>query len=259
MYKNGLKAEHGLSILIKTDNHHILFDTGQTGLFMDNAQTMGEDLMKVNMVVISHGHYDHTGGLERFLKFNPHAMVFLKQEATHKKFSSSTGLVRSIGFPFDVTPYQERVRFITENTEIAPGIFLLTGIERNTSFETLHPKLMISATKGFMTDPFDDELVMYLHHNKGAVIVSGCAHRGLINTLNTVTKHTKSDLIRLFIGGTHLNGTHDHRLESTLQTLSKMKITQMMLNHCTGIQAYAQVSKRQTNVSYASTGTVVTL
>lgn len=79
VYKKGLKAEHGLAFLVKTPTMHILFDTGQTGEFMANAQKMGEDLQAVDAVVLSHGHYDHAGGLQAFLDFNAHAKVYLKK------------------------------------------------------------------------------------------------------------------------------------------------------------------------------------
>lgn len=259
VYKNGLKAEHGLSFLIKTPDMHILFDTGQTAEFIANAQHLGEDLMAVTAVVLSHGHYDHAGGLEAFLKFNPHATVYLKKEALGDKFSSSTGEIRPIGIPFDVTPYLHRFCFVEDELSLAPDIVLLGKIDRTTRYETDNTKLLINHNQAFCPDPFNDELVLYIKQPNGVVIVSGCAHRGVVNTLKSITAHAQTDQIKLFIGGTHLNGAPDHRLSATTQTLAGMHIEQMMPNHCTGIEAYVMLNKNLKAVSYASTGTVISV
>ena len=98
VYKGSLKAEHGLSVLIKTGGYKILFDVGQTGAFLDNAGSLGEDLRDVDFIILSHGHYDHTGGLENILEINKTAKVIMKKSIVEEKYSNSVGKMREIGF-----------------------------------------------------------------------------------------------------------------------------------------------------------------
>lgn len=178
----------------------------------------------------------------------------------NNKYSTSTGDIHHIGIPFDVSPYLHRFCFVDEAVELAPGIVLMGKIDRSVSYETENNKLLVECEQSFCPDPFDDELVMYLTHHEGLVVVSGCAHRGVVNTLRSIMAHAQTKVVRLFIGGTHLNGAPDHRLCATAQALSDMNIIQMMPNHCTGIHAYGLLEKEmEVLVSYASTGTVVTI
>lgn len=257
-YKQGLKAEHGLSFLIKTSHAHILFDTAQTGMLLDNAQVLGEDLMEVTHVVISHGHYDHTGGLSDFLELNPHARVWVHPKAFDNKYSTATGYLRPIGIPRTVGAFAHRFSFVTKATEICPNVWLIPQIEQCTSYETVNPKLLCGELDATVPDTFDDELAMYIRHPDGVTLVSGCAHRGIVNTINTVKKHSGLNKFKLIIGGTHLNGAPAHRLEATVAALQATRIVSLMPNHCTGITAYSLLAARlQCHVAYAQTGSVV--
>ena len=260
VYRKDLKAEHGLSFLIKTENRHILFDTGQSGEFIENASKMGEDLSLVDTVILSHGHYDHAGGLSAFLNMNQHAKLYMKRPALETKYSKSSGEIRSIGIPSDLTPFMHRICFVDEAVELDSSMVILGNIERTTSYETENSKLLIEQSGNYTPDPFNDELVLYIKQNNELTIVSGCSHRGMINTINSIMAHSGLNSIRLFIGGTHLNGAPSHRLEATTQALAEMKIQQLMPNHCTGIQAYIHLEKNLTAMTlYASTGTIVTI
>jgi 7,8-dihydropterin-6-yl-methyl-4-(beta-D-ribofuranosyl)aminobenzene 5'-phosphate synthase len=260
-YKKKLKGEHGLSFLIKTDDGLlILFDTGQSNQFIENAQILGEDLKNVDAVVISHGHYDHTGGLNAFLQLNTKAVVWMKKGALSPKFSIATGELSPIGVPPLAKQHLSRIRFLDNDTTIYPGVVVLANIPMVTSFETVNPKLLVHRDNQYQPDHFPDELMLYVINQQKAVAISGCAHRGIINTLKAVTVHSGIDHFSLVTGGTHLNGCADHRLQATINELNRMKIDRLMPNHCTGTEAYCQMrTSLHTQVSYAQTGTVVTL
>jgi 7,8-dihydropterin-6-yl-methyl-4-(beta-D-ribofuranosyl)aminobenzene 5'-phosphate synthase len=257
-YKRGLKAEHGLSLLIKLPDCHILFDTGQSDLLVHNARELGEDLSLVKHVVISHGHYDHAGGLEAFLAINDHATIWMKPQAQSPKFSLSTGEAQYIGMPCDLMNYSHRIRLIEGNMEIANGVFLLGDIPMCTSYETVNPKLKQCDESSLEPDLFEDEAVMHVIQNQSVVVIAGCAHRGIVNTLEAVKKASGMQQFSLVMGGTHLNGAPQHRITATTQALSAMDIKSLMPCHCTGIQAYHHLSAHlKCHVAYAQTGTVV--
>ncbi|MFT3740860.1 MAG: MBL fold metallo-hydrolase [Breznakibacter sp.] len=257
-YKQGLKAEHGLSFLLKIDSIHILFDTGQSNLFIDNATILGEDLQKITHVVISHGHYDHTGGLKAFMELNAHARIWIHSKALDAKFSIATGQSRFIGIGTDLTGFMHRFSFVDIPTEICDNVWLLPRIEQYTSYETLNANLLCGTAEAPVPDPFDDELVMYIRHPHGVTLVSGCAHRGIVNAVEAVKAHSGQDTFKLIIGGTHLNGAPLHRIKATSAALKGTHIESFMPNHCTGIAAYSHLSANlDCHVSYAQTGTVV--
>lgn len=257
-YKPGLKAEHGLSFLVKTDGGHILFDTGQSDLFLHNAREMGEKLTLVDHVVLSHGHYDHAGGIETFMAINAKAQLWIHPQAVEPKFSTSTGEVRLIGILCDIGKYADRVNYVEKPTEIMPDVWLLPQIARTTTYETDSTKLLTGNAPDFMPDPFDDELALYVRHADGLTLVSGCAHRGIVNTLKAVMNHSGMQKFKLVTGGTHLNGAPSHRLEATAQAINAMQVESFWPNHCTGISAFSYLSANlKCRVAYAQTGTIV--
>ena len=259
-YKEGLKGEHGLSFLVKTPDIKILFDTGQSDQFIKNATLLGEDLTDVDYLVISHGHYDHTGGIQAFLELNNKAKIIINENAFEDKFSKSTGVIRPIGMSVAKDSIKRRVQLVTDSLELNTGIWVLGNIINQTTYETVNPKLLVSRESNLVSDTFEDELVLYLIHHHQLIIISGCAHHGIINTINAVEKHSGIDSIRLITGGTHLNGAPNHRIEATVNDLKKMKIDSLMPNHCTGIAAYQYLSEHlDFHVAYSSTGTMVTV
>lgn len=259
-YQQGIKGEHGLSFLIKTDDLTLLFDTGQTDQFIQNAEAFGEDLSKVDYLIISHGHYDHAGGILAFLNYNKTAKVLIKQEAFNDKFSKASGSVRPVGIPHNLHNHFHRFQYVTNFINISSSICILSEIKSQTSYETPNTRLLINSDSGMIPDPFNDELVLYLIHNNELVVISGCAHRGIINTLFAIQQHSGLTDFRFIIGGTHLNGAPTHRLKATAEAMNEMQIKALMPNHCTGISAYQYlVDNVQSKISYASTGTVVTL
>lgn len=256
-YQQGTKGEHGLSLVIRTGDKQILFDTGQTGLLAENAKKMNINLSAIDMVVISHGHYDHTGGLGRFFELNDHAPVMVKPKALDDKYSGSTGTRRFIGIDKEVAgQYSDRFQFIEEVTEIAPGLKVVPGIHRCYDFEQSSQVMMVEKEGRTIVDPFEDELFMVYDHPEGLTIFTGCAHRGIGNICRTAMEVTGNNIIRLVLGGTHLKGASQGRISQTIEAFKEMNAFKYGLCHCTGLPAFMQFSDAfPDQVRYAHVGT----
>ena len=200
VYQQGLFAEHGLSIYIETENRKILFDTGQTGLFLQNAGTLGISMEDIDCLVLSHGHYDHTGGLYPFLKINSKAKVYVKKDIFTPKYS---GQSRFIGTPMNEVLLNNRLVFVESITEIADDIFIMPDIQIHNSIDTHFKGLNKEVGNELVPDEFEDELFIVIKQNEQLNIVTACAHRGITNICTTATEHFKLP-IGLILGGFHM-------------------------------------------------------
>jgi 7,8-dihydropterin-6-yl-methyl-4-(beta-D-ribofuranosyl)aminobenzene 5'-phosphate synthase len=240
-YQQGTKGEHGLSFLVRTGGKQILFDTGQSGLLIQNAKKMNVDLSDVDAVVISHGHYDHTGGLPAFFELNGHAPVWLKSNALDEKMSKSTGTPRFIGIDKEVAEqYSERFRIVSEVTEIAPGLIIVPEINHYYNFEQPSQSMLIRHGNEVVADLFEDELFMVYKHQEGLVVFSGCAHRGIGNICRSAMEQTSQQHIRLVLGGTHLKGASKGRVAKTVKAFQELEVQEFGLCHCTGLRAFKE-------------------
>ncbi len=256
-YRQGTKGEHGLSFIINTNDQQILFDTGQSDLLLANAKQLDIDLSRVDSVVISHGHYDHTGGLEAFFKVNQHAPVWLKPAAFETKYSKSTGQVRPIGMqPTLFTAFRDRFHFVKEKLELTPGLWIVPGIESHFSFEQSSSKMLVKREGQNIPDNFEDELFMLFDHPQGLCILSGCSHRGILNICKTAIHTSHNPKIRMLLGGTHLKGASSGKIEQTLEAFDEFQVQQFGLCHCTGLIPFmAFWQKYGEQVRYAHVGT----
>ncbi len=234
----GLRAEHGLSFLIRMGGRKVLFDTGQTGLVIQNACQMGLDLSDLDAVVLSHGHYDHTGGLESVLSTAPEAEVYLHPEALAPKYSRQADKTsRSIGMPLAaievLAKAGPRVRHTTEACEVRPGLFLSGTIPRVTDFEDAGGRFFLDP-ECTQPDPLTDEQSLYLDTRQGLAVLLGCGHPGVINTLLHVQKLANNRPIHSVIGGFHLQSAGSERLARTIQALRELQVQRITPAHCTG-------------------------
>ncbi len=256
-FQPDVHSEHGISFYIHSEKEPVIFDTGQTGAFIDNAQYFGTPLDSIDKVVISHGHYDHTGGLQNFLNHNPKAKVFLKKETLVPKFSHSYGETRQLNLPLIETfnAFKDNFVFLSENTWITETIMAVTDIKTLVKFENDDVHLTWENNGVVEKDPFLDELFLILIDGDSMNIITGCAHRGIINSILTAQKLFPDKKINHVMGGFHLRNKSTERVELVIRELNKLNILQLGVCHCTGIDEYAKLKHEfHGKTRYISTG-----
>lgn len=260
----GLRAEHGWSSLIEIGGRRVLFDTGQTELLLDNAKALGCSLDNLDVIVLSHGHYDHTGGLAAVLKRSPEAQVFLHPAALSPKFSANAdGPVRSIGMP---EPGQQAIanagtRLICTpaQREVVPGLFVTGEIPRQTDFEDVGGRFFLDEHCQ-KPDPLLDDQAVFFQTPAGVVVLLGCAHAGVVNTLLHIERITGDHRVRAVLGGMHLGSASERRMVETVGYLRQVKPDCLAPAHCTGMAASVQLWSEFPGICIPATaGTTLTL
>jgi 7,8-dihydropterin-6-yl-methyl-4-(beta-D-ribofuranosyl)aminobenzene 5'-phosphate synthase len=236
-YTQGLVAEHGLSVYIETGDRKILFDTGQTGLFIQNAQKLGIDIEDIDTLILSHGHYDHTGGLYPFLEKNSQAKVFAKKDIFTPKYHDTN---RFIGLVPDEHLLADRFSGVTSVTEIADGVFMMPEIPirhaTDTHFNNLYKKL----NGELIPDEFDDELFLVLKQHGQIHIVTACSHRGITNICTAATDYFKLP-VGLILGGFHTRNCTVEQYVYITHYLRQLNPKSIGVCHCTGVEKFAEM------------------
>jgi len=240
----GHLGEHGFSLLLEAGDETVLFDAGQGLAILHNAQALKVDWGKIRKVALSHGHYDHTGGLPQVLS-QTRAKVFLHPQTTIARFKrTKEGEVKEIGPPWrpqELTEAGASLYYQVGPVEIGPGMRLTGPIPRRHPLEVPTEEFLIKQGEAFFPDPFRDDQALVVEREEGLTVILGCAHAGLINTLDYARELTGQDRIETVIGGTHLLGASSERLSWTVEALGKMNIGQLAVSHCTGFAAAAEL------------------
>jgi 7,8-dihydropterin-6-yl-methyl-4-(beta-D-ribofuranosyl)aminobenzene 5'-phosphate synthase len=240
-----LLGELGLSILVETEGLNILFDTGQSISASHNADILGIDLSQVNKIVLSHGHYDHTGGLKQILRrigkkrmeiiAHPDiwAVKYKRREGQEDEYIGilfHRQTLESLGAHFNLT--KEPVR-ITDN-------IMTTGeIPMVTDYEEIEPHLQVKEGKRFKPDKLLDDQALIINTEPGLVVILGCAHRGIINTLYHAQRLTGVKKIHAVLGGCHLTDASEERVWLTIAAIKELGVQRLGVCHCTGLPASA--------------------
>lgn len=243
-----LRSEHGLSLHIETAESTVLFDTGSSGAFADNAAALDIDLAGVDLAVLSHQHYDHGGGLGRFFDINPDAPVYLRDCPVDDRFFKALVVLKHpIGLDREmVDGHRDRFRPVNRTTEVAPGVWLLTEIENNHPRPTGNRRLFVERDGALAPDPFDHELVMVVREDDGIAIFSGCSHNGILNMVDTARAHFPDSPVKAVFGGFHLIGlpklntmaASPAEVESVGREMAARIDGTVFTGHCTGAKAY---------------------
>ena len=243
----GLQHEHGLALWIEVGGRSILFDTGQGGALENNARELGVDLEATEAVVLSHGHYDHAGGLARVLRRAPGAHVYGHPSLVLPRYSVHAGVSRSIAMPVPTLAAlqrlpESRLHWLQQPFLLADDIGLSGLIPRATDYEDSGGPFYLDP-KGIHPDPLEDDLALWLRSPHGLVVCVGCAHAGLVNTLEHVRSLNPGDNVRAVIGGFHLDGASPERLQQTISALRQLGLERVVPCHCTGDRAVAALGQ----------------
>lgn len=244
----GLHGEHGLCFLLRAGGRQLLFDTGQSALAAQNARAMGLDASRADAVVLSHGHYDHTGGLQVCWE-QTNARLFLHPDAIAPKYTcSADGRFRYIGMSeasvaavrAAVSVAQPRVVWTPRVTEVLEGIWVTGEIPRTNGLEDVGGSFYTDSA-GANPDPLRDDQAIFFETRKGTVVLLGCAHAGVVNTLQYVEQLTEGRPIAAVLGGMHLLSASVERMRFTLAAFRRWSVGKLAPAHCTGFRAAAQL------------------
>jgi 7,8-dihydropterin-6-yl-methyl-4-(beta-D-ribofuranosyl)aminobenzene 5'-phosphate synthase len=243
-------GEHGFSAFIETEMGSYLFDTGNGSSIVRNALLLRKDLASVKKVFLSHGHYDHTGGLPDVLRLTGaidvlgHPHIFLERIAVLKENDREER--RFVGIPFK-RGYLEfsGARFVLKKEFYDPekDMFLTGEVPRKTAFEKPDPRLFAKSQGDWVPDQFLDDQSLVLDTPKGLVIVFGCAHSGMINTINHVMEKTGKGKIYGLLGGTHLGFLTPEQLEESIDAIKRLEVEYVGVSHCTGMKACMRLAQ----------------
>ena len=265
----GITGEHGFSALIEKNGRKLLLDTGQGLTLRNNARVLSVDLGSINKVALSHGHLDHTGGLsklyfpKRDVEVVAHPDVFIPKYA--EIMQGDTPVRVFIGIKDD-RHFLEENRGLTfslkrEYEEIEPGIFFSGQVPRVTDYEKADAHLKVKQGDKFVQDPLLDDSSLLIETDSGPVILTGCAHSGIVNVMEHFKAKSGHDTFHAVIGGTHLGFLElGEQMDRTLEAFDRFKLEKIAVSHCTGNEAAAICYNRfKDKFAFANAGWRITL
>lgn len=258
-----LYNEHGLSFYIEIDGIKILFDTGKSGDFIKNAELLKVDLNKLKYVLLSHGHYDHSGGFRKLVdKVENSYELIVGEKFFNKKYKVIEGKkYKYIGNSFDEEFVNEKnieIKYIKEDIfHITENIMIFSNFKKSNDFEMINEKFQIKQDENYVLDDFGDEIVLVVKSEKGLIVILGCSHVGVVNILEAIVERTGMPIYSI-IGGTHLVEADELRLNGTIKFLKEKDIQVLALCHCTGENAVREIQHEfQDRFLHNSTGNII--
>lgn len=246
--RDGMLTEHGLSLYIETKKHKILFDMGQTELFEENANRLGVDISKADIAILSHGHYDHGGGLKRFLEINSIAPVYINRFAFGEYYN---GTKKYIGLD-KTLKNNKRIIFTDDELEIDSELKIFSCNERIRRYNLGSFGLKQKQNETFLDDSFMHEQYLQIYENGKKILISGCSHKGIID----IVSWFEPDYL---IGGFHFSKIDSKELIVNLTGYLSKYDTEYYTCHCTGVEQYEIMKEKMGNLNYLACGDSITI
>ena len=244
---HGLVAEHGFSLWIEHAGKKILFDTGQKDALIPNTKKLGIDLSKPDIMVLSHGHYDHTGGVCDIIDLASGVQVYAHSHVLVDRYRIREDDVAAIQIQTKSADAlrnmpEDQIHWTTGPQPLYDHVSISGMIPRLTDFEDTGGAFYLDS-EATQPDLIEDDQSIWIKTPKGLVVCAGCCHAGIINTLEYITKISGESKIHTLIGGLHLLNANENRLQKTVDGLRSFNIYQMYPCHCTGKGAVEYLSK----------------
>jgi 7,8-dihydropterin-6-yl-methyl-4-(beta-D-ribofuranosyl)aminobenzene 5'-phosphate synthase len=239
--------EHGLSLHIETKKHKVLFDTGASSCFLQNAEKLGVNLKEVDIMILSHGHYDHGGGLKAFLELNTSAKIYINQLAFGAFFSQTENSdFHYIGLDL-TTKDSDQIVFTAEDITIDNELELFMKIQPNKYFPSMNNRLFRKDNNQCILDTFDHEQSLVIHDGDKHLLIAGCAHTGIVNIVEQINQRSQYKITHI-VSGFHMynrkeNKSEDPNMIAQVGEFLKEQQIEAYTGHCTGEVAYEQLSK----------------
>lgn len=241
---SGLKKEHGLSMWIETEAGIVLLDSGASeAVLSHNLEMLGLDVCKISAVALSHAHNDHTGGLGAILRIDPDIPIYAHPDIFRPRYSRKHGEYQAMGLPVGYRDLEKQDRLVLsdEPVMILPGLWTSGEIIERPELEGRSANHAIPEGNGWQADPYRDDMSLVLEVPGGVILICGCCHAGLLNTLWHV-QHSFQEPILAVMGGTHLITAEGAYLEHVVEILAgQFPQLRYYLNHCTGEGALAKL------------------
>ncbi len=260
----GVLAEWGLSVLVDTGEAKVLFDTGASSSVPHNVRLMGVELAQIDRIALSHGHYDHTGGLMGVLRQAGKPIdIVAHPDMWANKYAKAGDFERYIGIPFK----REDLEAIGASFTLSEGPVWITDnivttgeVPMVTEYEEIEPMMQVKEDDRFLPDPFRDDQALVVKTELGLVVILGCAHRGAINTVIRAREVTGVEQVHTIIGGTHLVRASEERITLTAAALQEMGVQRVGVSHCTGLNSSVLLAQQLGDVFFFNnTGTSITV
>ncbi len=254
----GLAREFGLSLYIETIGCRVLFDMGKSPAFAMNARKLNLNLEAVDIAILSHGHYDHGGGLAEFFSVNHDAPLYLRSGANSDLYARFLVVNRYVGLDTQVLDANaRRLRWIDQDTEIVPGLNLLTTIPDTEWKPKTERTILIKEASSLRPDTFEHELVLVVRENDGISVITGCGHLGVLNMVLAARMKFPKETIKAVIGGFHLfrsavtgsMATTEDEIRAIAARFRDLGCRQVISGHCTGKEASSYL-KRELGEKY---------